>query len=250
LEHTNKKTVEVCFSPTSFYLFYNRDAIVVVIDVLRATSAICTAIYHGAKQIIPVASIEEAVRYKSNGYLVAAERNGEIAEGFTIGNSPFDYMNDEIKGKTIVLSTTNGTQAIDAAKPSYKITVGSFLNLDILCEWLLEQKKDVTLLCAGWKNKFNLEDTLLAGAIAQKLVTARTFGTQCDSTLAATRLYDLAKPDIYGFLEESSHRKRLGKLHLEKDIAYCLTPNKCPVVVVMEEEGLVKANFAPTLVKQ
>lgn len=233
------REVEVCFSPYSFPLFYNPEAIVVVIDILRATSAICTAFHYGVKEIIPVATVEEAKRYKDKGFLAAAERHAEVVDGFDFGNSPFSYMNQRVKGQTIALTTTNGTQAIDAAKEAYKVVIGSFLNLDILNQWLLQQNKDVILLCAGWKNKFNLEDTLFAGAVARTLQEKGNYETFCDSTLSAKILYDKAENDLYAFLETSSHRKRLQKLNLEKDIRYCLQKNITPVIPVLEKGKLV-----------
>ncbi|MEO6305918.1 MAG: 2-phosphosulfolactate phosphatase [Bacteroidia bacterium] len=233
--------IEVCFSPQSYPLFHKTDSIVVVIDVLRATSAITTAFYNGVLKMIPVATVEEALEYKNNGFMVAAERDGEIVEGFDLGNSPFGYMNSKVKGKTIAITTTNGTQAIDAAKKAHKIIIGSFLNLDAVVGYLKAEKKDVLFLCAGWKNKFNLEDTLLAGAVADNLIVKCGFDTHCDSTLAAIDLYKLAKHDLVKYLANSSHRNRLAKLDLERDIKYCLTPNQCPVVPVMQGNFLVKA---------
>lgn len=233
--------IEVCYTPQAYNLFHNPNAVVVVIDILRATSAITTAFYNGVTKMIPVATVEEARSYKEKGYMVAAERNGEVLEGFDLGNSPFGYMNTRVKGKTIVITTTNGTQAIEAARQAQKIVIGSFLNLDVMIDFLRKEKKDVLFVCAGWKNKFNLEDTLFSGAIAHDLIYKYDFTTSCDSTLAAMHLYTLAKHDLYKFLENSSHRNRLAKLDLERDIRYCLTPNQCPVIPIMEGNFLVKA---------
>jgi len=235
--------IEVCFSPLSYPLFHNPHAVVVVIDVLRATSAITTAFYNGVTKMIPVATIEEAKAYKDNGFMVAAERNGEIVDGFDLGNSPFGYMNSRVKGKTIAITTTNGTHAINVARQASKVVVGSFLNLEILVEYLKREQKDVLFLCAGWKDKFNLEDTLFAGAVAASLIDKHDFATSCDSTISAMELYKLAKHDLFSFLGNSSHRNRLHKLDLERDIQYCLTPNQCPVIPILEGKFLVKANF-------
>lgn len=232
--------IEVCYTPQAYHLFHKDEAIVVVIDIFRATSAIVTAFYNGVSKMIPVATVEEAKEYQANGFMAAAERNGEMIEGFELGNSPFGYMNNKVKGKTIAISTTNGTQAIEASRKSSKIVVGSFLNLDVLCEYLASQKRDVILLCAGWKNKFNLEDTLFAGAVAEKLISESGFDTFCDSAIASRHLYNLAKDDLFTFLGNSSHRNRLAKLDLERDIQYCLTLNQCPVIPVMEGKYLVK----------
>ena len=237
---TVKRSVEVCFSPVSYPIFKNDNAIVVVIDVFRATSAICTALYHKAASIIPVATIEEALIYKAKGYMTAAERNGEIVLGFKFGNSPFSYMGKDVVGQTIVLTTTNGTQAIETSKNAFCVAIGSFLNLSVLCEWLMQENRDVILLCAGWKNKFNLEDALFSGAVAQKLFETGNFVNSCDTAQAACHLYDSAKEDLFGFLENSSHRKRLEKLSLDRDIRYCLEMDKAPVIPVLKGMELVK----------
>jgi 2-phosphosulfolactate phosphatase len=232
--------IEVCFTPQAYPLFHKENAIVVIIDVFRATSAIVTAFYNGVNKMIPVATVEEAREYQKNGFMAAAERDGEIIEGFELGNSPFGYMNNRIKGKTIAISTTNGTQAIEASKKAAKIIIGSFINLDVICEYLLNQQKDVILVCAGWKNKFNLEDTLFAGAIVERLTNSSTVTINCDSAIASKQLYGLAKNDLFSFLQNSSHRNRLAKLDLERDIKYCLTLNQCAVIPCMEGKYLVK----------
>ena len=138
-----RKHVEVCFTPGEYEYFKDEYEIVVVIDVLRATSAICAAFDNGVKSIIPVATLEEAREYQKKGYLVGAERKGEIVEGFDFGNSPYSYMKEELKGKDVVLSTTNGTKALSIAKEAENVVVGSLLNLDVLCEWLAKQNKNI-----------------------------------------------------------------------------------------------------------
>ncbi len=188
--------------------------------------------------MIPVAGLDEAFRYKQLGYLVAAERNAIKQEGFDFGNSPFHYMDPTIKGKTIVISTTNGTQAIEAAKDASVIAIGSFLNIAALAEWIKPQGRDVIILCAGWKNKFNMEDSLFAGALAGLLMADRAFTTLCDSTITAGYLYERAEKDLYGFLEHSSHRSRLKNLNLEEDIRYCLTFNTMDTIPIFHEGGI------------
>lgn len=237
---SSSRALEVCFSPALIHLHDISNSIVVVIDVLRATSSICVAFANGVKSIVPVASIEESYSYKAKGFLIGAERNGEMLEGYDLGNSPFSYLDPRVKGRDIALTTTNGTQAIAAAKGAYQIVIGSFLNLDCLCEWLKEQDKNVLLLCSGWKNSFNLEDTILAGAVAQQLVPHFELNRMCDAVIGAIHLYDVAKSDLNGFLSRSSHRKRLERLQIDRDIEYCLTPNQAPVVPVMVDGALVK----------
>ena len=215
-------SIQTCYSPALYPLFHEENSIVVAVDILRATSAICAAFENGVEKMIPVASITEAQKYKDQGYLVAAERNAVKLEGFDFGNSPQHYLNSDIQGKTIVISTTNGTQAIEAAKGKAEIIVGSFLNISEVASWLLEQRKNVIILCAGCKNKFNMEDSIFAGALSLMLLKDEEFYTLCDSTIAAGYLYNIAKDDMYGFLGKSSHRHRLKNLELEDDIRFCL----------------------------
>ncbi|MBA7540396.1 putative 2-phosphosulfolactate phosphatase [subsurface metagenome] len=125
----NKNKIEVCFSPAIFQYYKDSNAIAVVIDTLRATSAICNAFQNGVEKIIPVKTIDEAREYKKRGFIVAAERDGYVLDFADFGNSPFNFTEERIKGKTIVYSTTNGTQAIQMAESCYMVVIGSFLNL-------------------------------------------------------------------------------------------------------------------------
>lgn len=236
--------LDVCFSPGLIHLYDVSDSIVVVVDVLRATSSMCVAMYHGVNSIVPVATVEESLAYREKGYLIGAERNGEMLDGYDLGNSPFSYMTDFVKGKDIALSTTNGTQAIVAARHAHMIVAGSFLNLDILCDWLKTQHKSVLVLCSGWKNSFNLEDTLFAGAVVEKLQNDFDMSLMRDAAIAARHLYSIAKHDMYGFLEESSHRMRLERLQIEKDIEFCLTLNQAPVIPVLKGGALRRLEFS------
>lgn len=234
--------IDTCFSPYLYPVYQEENNIVVVIDIFRATSAICVAFHYGAEKIIPVASVEEAVGYKKQGYLAGAERDAVKLEGFDFGNSPYDYMGSHVKNKTIALTTTNGTQAIEAAKKAHKVVIGSFLNIDMLCNWLLKQNKNILLLCSGWKNKFNLEDALFAGAVTEKMFRFSSKYKFGDGCLALKYLYEQAQHEPVKFLVHASHKERLSRLGLKKDIKFCLTPNQCPVIPVLEGNYLVKLN--------
>ena len=228
-----KRNLEVCFSPAIFRHFENHDAIVVIIDVLRASSAICTAFANGAASIIPVAEVSEAKKYKENGFPVAAERDGYVLDFADFGNSPFNFTRDKVEGKTIVYSTTNGTRTINLSSSAFKTVIGSFLNISSLSRWLIRQDRDVILFCAGWKDKFNLEDTICAGAFAEKLLKSKVFVTKCDSALAAADLWNLAKKDPPGYIEKAAQRSRLRDKGLDDCIEFCLTPDftdKIPVI--------------------
>lgn len=237
----SRKKVEVCFSPNLYSLHKEGADIVVVIDVLRATSAICAAFDNGIKKIIPVSTVEEAIEYKRNeNYIVAAERKGKIVDGFEFGNSPYSYINENVIGKTLVLTTTNGTKAFHTAKDAKHLIIGSLINLDAVCDYLLKEYKNVMILASGWQNKFCLEDTICAGAIVEKLLSTGKFTSEDDSSIAAKYLFLSARDNIFGYLKASSHRRRLRALNLNKDIKYCLTPNQTDVVPVRENDYLVK----------
>jgi len=235
------RKIEVALSPKLYDVYRNDDAIVVMVDIFRASSAICAAFHHGVEQVIPVSSIEEAKVYQQKGYLVGAERKGMVVEGFEFGNSPRSYMTEELKGKTIVLTTTNGTKAINIAKDAYMVVVGAFVNISTLCKWLVEQNRDVLLLCAGWQDRFNLEDTLFSGAVADELANyPDVFSEMGDAALAARYLYQSAKNDPDKFLWNSSHRRRLAHLNLKEDIRYCLQLDETKVLPVVQNGVLVE----------
>ena len=233
------KKIEVCLTPALIHLHDIEDSTVVVIDILRASSSITYGIDNGADAIIPVAKVEDCLAYSDNGFLLAAERDGEVLEGFDFGNSPFSYTKEKVAGKTIVLTTTNGTGALElAAARAKQVLIGSFLNLNALCNYLESLNGNVLLLCAGWKNQFNLEDTLFAGAVVYAL---RKNGTLYDdASIAAEDLYLLAKDDFRSYLKKSSHSHRLAALNIEEDVVFCLQQNICEAIPVLEGEKLVR----------
>jgi 2-phosphosulfolactate phosphatase len=239
-----RQRVEVCFTPGEYEYYKDEFEIVVVIDVLRATSAICAAFDNGIKSIIPVPTVEEAMEYKKQGYLAGAERKGQIVEGFDFGNSPFSYMKEEFRGKDVVLTTTNGTKSLHVAKDAEIVVVGSFLNLDYLNNWLEKQDKNILCLCSGWQDKFNLEDTICAGAICDHLINTGNFTSVEDSSIASKYLYLSAKDNYLGYLKSSSHRRRLKNLNLNEDIKYCLTPNQTNVIPILKNGKLVEIDQA------
>jgi 2-phosphosulfolactate phosphatase len=234
-----KRNIETCFSPALYEADGHHNSIVVIIDVLRSSSAICTAFANGAASIIPVAGVEEARDYKSKGYLVAAERDGFVLDFADFGNSPFNFTKEKVSGKTIVYSTTNGTGIINLTSGAYKSVIGSFLNISALTNWLIRQDKDVLLLCAGWKNRFNIEDTVCAGAIADILMKSGCFITGCDSTNAAIDLWSLAAADLKGYIEKAAQHTRLRNKNLDDCIEFCLTPDFTDKIPVMKNGALV-----------
>jgi 2-phosphosulfolactate phosphatase len=175
---------------------------------------------------------------KESGYLIAGERNGEKVEGFDLGNSPFEYMKDEMKNKQVAFTTTNGTQAIAKSTGAKAIIIGSFLNLSAVANYLRSSSNNILILCAGWKGKVNLEDTLYAGALIDLL--GKDIHLECDAPLMAKHLYDTGKSDMLLFLKNSSHVQRLNRLNIEKDIAFCLMSDQYDVVPMLVD-GVLKA---------
>ena len=233
------RNLEVCLSPESIKLYGTENKIVVVVDILRATSCMVTALAHGVKSIVPVSSLEECEQYRAKGYIAAAERDGKIAKGFDIGNSPFSYMDKNLKGKTVALTTTNGTLAIQRASAADEVIIGSFLNRSVIVNYLINHTSDVLILCAGWKGRMNLEDTIFAGALVEDL--KNHFYFENDSAFAAQTLYSCSKNDLFGFITgNSSHYKRLKSLNLDKDIRFCLQSDLYSIIPMMKDGALVK----------
>src|SRR5690349_465020 len=215
------KKIDVCLSPDLMHLYNVQDRAVVVVDILRATSCMTTAFAHGIASIAPFAKQEDCLAMKAKGYFTAGERDGKKVEGFDLGNSPFEYMEEKLKGKKIAFTTTNGTQAIAKSEGAKEIIIGSFLNLSAVTNYLLKGDDNVLVVCAGWKGKVNLEDTLFAGAVVEKLKD--NFTPDCDASLAAQHLYHCAKGDMVKFLSASNHVKRLNSLNSHQDMEFCLT---------------------------
>lgn len=231
--------LETCFSPSLLHLYDIKDSIVVIIDVFRATSTIAAAVHNGAAEIIPVDSVAKCIELGAQipNSLTAGERDGKVAEGLQHGNSPLEYPRDFIENKTLVLTTTNGTRLLHMCSDANEIITGSFLNLGAVCDYLVSQKKNVLLACASWKDRYNLEDSLFAGAVYEAI--GEHFEMNCDSTRAATHLYKAAKNDLYGFIKDSSHFLRLSKFGLQYDMEYCCKINEHNVLVKLVDDKLV-----------
>lgn len=237
----SQPTVHICLSPALYPIYHSNERIVVIVDILRATSAICTALQHGMKSVIPVATIEQANQFVGDDYIIAAERGGEIVNGFAYGNSPLAYINNpQTFGKHLVLTTTNGTQAIETARLSQTLVIGSFCNISALTQWIVKRNQDVMILCAGWKNRINLEDTIFAGALLDSLLRQGfSMDIDTDAGITALSLFRQSEADIKAFLKQSSHNQRLSRLNLDEDITYCLTRNTTPIVPILQQERLV-----------
>mgnify|MGYP000918029660 FL=1 len=228
--------LEVCLSPALYPAYRQENDRVIVVDVFRATTTICAAFANGARAIIPVAGIQDAERYKAQGFPVGAERNARKCYFADFGNSPFDVTAEKVGGKTIVFTTTNGTQAVEAAKDSAYLLIGAFSNIDVLMEKSIELGGRVVILCAGWNNRINIEDTLFAGAFAEKLIQKAVIRRLPDSVRIALHLWEKAKSDPLEFVKQTEHYQRLIANHAETDAPFCLQHNTCPVVPYYDKE--------------
>lgn len=237
----DRNKLEVCLTPALLNGFPERDSIVVIIDVFRATSSICAAFANGVSSIIPVATTAEAEEYKRRGFLVAGERDGIMLDFADFGNSPYNFSPERVAGKTVVYTTTNGTRTIHMASKFEMILIGSFLNADAIVDFLKDSDKDVLLLCAGWKDKFNLEDTVCAGYIAAEMIRSGSFTTVCDSALASIDLWSIAVNDLRGYIEKAAHRSRLRLKKLDDCIDFCLTRGVTDIIPVLKDGALIPA---------
>ncbi len=236
MDSEKKLTVEVCFSPKLYgHKLTHDNFITVIVDILRATTSICAAMEYGVKEIIPVGGVEEAEAYKVNGHVVACERNGKVLDFADMGNSASEFLKNDLKGKSVVFSTTNGTRTVKIANDADMVVAGSFVNISALVRWLHDQRKNVVIFCAAWQNRFNLEDSVFAGALSEKLLKIDRFTTACDSTLGAMDLWIQAKNDLRGYLSKTSHRNRLKHLVSDDDFLYTVTPDTSDVIPVLKD---------------
>ncbi|MEO5563800.1 MAG: 2-phosphosulfolactate phosphatase [Chitinophagaceae bacterium] len=242
---TTKPELHTSLSPALLHLYDLNNAVVVIIDVFRATSTIASVLYNGAKCVIPVDSVPKAIEIsKSIDGIAAGERDGQIAEGLSHGNSPLEYTREFIGNKTLVLTTTNGTRLLHMAleKGADTIISGSFPNLSSVCDYLIAEKKNVVLGCAGWKDRFNLEDTLFAGAVINRV--KEHFTIHCDSSLMAETMYVKNKNNLLKFVPQLTHYHRLvERFGLIEDIRYCLTNDLANVLPIYKEGKLIVHKF-------
>jgi len=235
-----KPFLHTVLSPRLLEMYDCTNTIVVIIDVFRATSTIATALYNGAARIIPVDAVDKCIEIgKKTGGITAGERDGKVIEGLEYGNSPAEYPRSFIEQKTLVLTTTNGTKLLHMAlnAGADEVITGSFPNLSAVCDYLVQQNKHVILGCSGWKDKFNLEDTLFAGAVVNRI--KEHFTIHCDSSLMAEEMYVQHKDDMLSFIRKLTHWHRLEKFGLEKDLEYCVTEDAANILPIYKNGDLV-----------
>ncbi|MCB0804547.1 MAG: 2-phosphosulfolactate phosphatase [Bacteroidales bacterium] len=233
--NTIKRKIRVSYTPAAFSeIASDRSSIAVVVDVFRASTTICAAFQRGIKKVIPVVEENEAIDYKRKGFLVAGERDGIKLDFCDYGNSPLGFPK-KLTRKNLVITTTNGTRAINAVKGYDEVLIGSFCNIGKLIEHLSMEPKDLLIQCAGWKGDFSIEDSLFAGAFTESLVISGLFEISSDTALAAFTMWERAKADLAGFLRKSQHYQRLKKIGYEADMIFALKSNTTNVLPVWED---------------
>ncbi|MHB8519728.1 MAG: 2-phosphosulfolactate phosphatase [Limisphaerales bacterium] len=247
-------TIEVLFTPAEFAALAQRDlsqTVCVVFDVLRATSTITMALGNGAAAIIPVAEIAEAlaIRAQQPEVILAGERNGlricaDQAGGtdFDLGNSPREFTPDKVRGKTVVLTTTNGTRALRACAPARQVLIGSFLNLRATGGWITTAKaENLLLVCAGTVDQAAYEDMLGAGALCDLVWPNYCSGQVADSAEIARQIYRVMQRDLPSALQHSRNGRRLMTLpELREDVAVCVQRDLHRFVAGLDQDGAVK----------
>ncbi|NLP18783.1 MAG: 2-phosphosulfolactate phosphatase [Firmicutes bacterium] len=202
---------------------------VLVIDVLRATSTITTALANGASQVLPVLTIKEAHRRASDfapdTYLLGGERKALKIPNFHLDNSPRAYVREVVKNKTIIFTTTNGTRAINRALSAQTLLLASFLNARAAARRAWEAGKDVYLLCAGTRGRYSLDDAACAGMLLQYLRKLQPGAQLGDLAYTLLHLYRTHRKGILQLISQASHYQRLVDMGLEADIMYCLQEN-------------------------
>jgi 2-phosphosulfolactate phosphatase len=232
--------IDVAITADAVQSSQTKDNIAVVIDVLRASSVICTAFHNGAKSVIPVETLNEAFKLCSENRLLAGERHGFKPEGFDLGNSPLEYKPEIIKGKDIVLTTTNGTRAIKNSREATEIIIASFLNIDAVCNYLLAQPLDVCIVCAGTENRFSLDDALCAGNIVSILRAKSTSVSLTDSAFAHKTLYESMSLNLHQALQDGClHYSYLGANGFASDIDFCLQKNRFDIIPKLFENQVI-----------
>jgi len=244
----NKKTLDVCLTPSLVENFNTDNTVLVIIDIVRASSTICTAFYYGAKEMVPVADKDKTLTYKQQGYLIAGERNGLKLDGFDFGNSPFEFMTTDLEEKKLAITTTNGTKNIEKVSgylgENAEIVIGAYVNYKVLLNYLRSSDKNILLVCSGWKGNVSIEDTVFAGKLIDDLNRFNQYTFVSDSANHALLIYEQAKDDVFGFIMDRSMRFKDKISLLGNDIRYCLkedATNAIPVLIdgrfVNKQEG-------------
>ncbi|MBS4028126.1 MAG: 2-phosphosulfolactate phosphatase [Ignavibacteriales bacterium] len=232
--------VDIHFFPQNIEDLLLKEKIVVVVDVLRASTSIATAIYNGAREVVPVLSVAEAGKIAINtggSVVLGGERNGVKIEGFHVGNSPREYTEEIVKGKTVVFSSTNGAVALVKTKFAKYSLIGSFANVSLVADFLLQQNQDFMIICAGKQHAFCIEDTVCAGMIIRKVADAAPI-EPTDAAVASLALYENFGHSILEMLQSSEHGLFLQEIGFGNDLEVCAAVDSLPVLPVYANNAI------------
>lgn len=226
--------LDVLFSPVQADELFFTGKTTVVIDVLRASSTIITALSNGAKEVVPVGTVEFAVKVSGGIFggqtLLGGERNTKKIEGFALGNSPSEYTKEIVSGKSIVFYSTNGSRAIVKAKYSANLFVCSFNNLKTVAKHIKMLDQDVIILCAGNNNLFSLEDSVCAGMLVSELIAGNKTIELTDASTGALTLFKSFGKNIFKMLSETDHGQLLINNSFEEDLKACAELDSTDVI--------------------
>jgi len=231
--------VELSFTPHQADEVALRDRTVIAIDVLRASTTIITALHNGAREVIPVTTVESAVKLAGqlagDVVLLGGERGGRMIQGFSLGNSPAEYSTDRVKGKSIVFSSTNGSQVLVNGRYAREMVVCGFVNMRLVVDFLRERPRDFILACAGTNGAFSLEDAVCAGMVVHELVKDTSLeATLSDGALAAESLYRSYGKNVLKLLHSTQHGRYLQDIGFEDDLKLCASVDSIPVLPQLE----------------
>lgn len=233
--------IEVFFSPAGVDELNMRGRNVVIIDVLRASTTICTALLNGAREVIPTPDIESATKISANlssdSRLLGGEREGKKIDGFHLGNSPLEYTPEKVGGKTIIFTTTNGAGAIYKCRYAAMALVGSFVNLSSIVRTMVDIGGTWTILCSGEKGAFSAEDAACAGMIISEVQIEKEVQMD-DGGLTAVILYKNFRRNILGMMKKSEHGKYLMSIGFSKDLEFCSKIDSVPVIPMVDGTGI------------
>ncbi len=239
--------INVYFQANSLEETQLKNKTVVVVDILRASTTICAALFNGAKEIIPVETLETATKIASNlfdgQYLLGGERQGKIIDGFDLGNSPLDYSTEKIDTKSIVFSTTNGSVAIYRSRYADKVLIGGFVNLTVLCDHLKSLEiQELVIVCAGKESYFCIEDSLCAGAIISNLIESKKDETfiLTDAARTSQSIWRELQGNLAEEIRNSDHGKYLASIGLTEDIELASTKDKYPVLPYLKDGSTLR----------
>jgi 2-phosphosulfolactate phosphatase len=241
--------VHVALTPADFPGLALADRAAIVVDVLRATTTVVAACAAGCARIVPVADREAALaaaaHYPVGEVLLAGERGGRMIAGFHLGNSPLEFVAERVAGRTLIFTTTNGTEAMRHAGRAPVAAAAALVNVSAAARWAIEQDRDLTVLCAGERGAFSLEDAVCAGLLVERVLAEAAPVELTDAALAALRLGDYYRERLDHLALESEWARNLARQGRAADLEACLRPAMSPLVPVFEAGVIVPDRSVP-----